>query len=147
MVTHQQGNDGSGTPSSTSPAPSPCDCGERASTGRVPYPALNSALDGLLPAGLQHYVGRQHVSRSSPTAPSPPTSSTAPVPSMEFTMHLCPIDGAVHDVAVDAIAFAYRGANFAPVIAGMWPDPADHEATTTWVRDYHAARDSHTSDG
>jgi len=25
------------------------------------------------------------------------------------------------------------------VIAGMWPDPADNEANTAWVRDYTAA--------
>jgi len=25
------------------------------------------------------------------------------------------------------------------VIAGMWPDPADNEANTQWVRDYFAA--------
>ena len=62
-------------------------------------------------------------------------------------MHLYPIDGAVHDVAADATAFAYRDANFAPVIAGMWPDPADNEANISWVRDYHAALEPHTSEG
>jgi hypothetical protein len=66
---------------------------------------------------------------------------------MESTMHLYPIDGAVHDVAVDATAFAYRGVNFAPVIAGMWPDPADNEANIAWVRDYHQALEPHTSGG
>ena len=39
----------------------------------------------------------------------------------------------------DATAFAYRDANFATVIAGMWPDPADNEKNTAWVRDYYAA--------
>jgi len=62
-------------------------------------------------------------------------------------MHLYPIDGAVHDVAVDATAFAYRDANFAPVIAGMWPNPADNEANISWVRDYHQALEPHTSEG
>ena len=48
---------------------------------------------------------------------------------------------------MDATAFAYRDANFAPVIAGVWPDPADNEANTKWVREYHAALEPHTSDG
>jgi hypothetical protein len=42
-------------------------------------------------------------------------------------------------VAPDATAFAYRDANFATVIAGMWPDPAGNEANIAWVRDYYDA--------
>jgi predicted enzyme related to lactoylglutathione lyase len=30
-------------------------------------------------------------------------------------------------------------ANFATVIAGMWPDPTQNEANTKWVRDYYDA--------
>src|SRR5205807_363411 len=44
-----------------------------------------------------------------------------------------------HDVAPDQTAFAYRDANFATVIAGMWPDPAQNSANTRWVRDYYDA--------
>jgi FAD/FMN-containing dehydrogenase len=42
-------------------------------------------------------------------------------------------------VAGDATAFGHRDANYAAVIAGMWPDPADNEANTAWVKDYYAA--------
>ena len=115
--------------------------------GRMPYPALNSAFDGLLPAGLQHYWKAAFQPELTDGAIATHLEHGPKVPAMESTMHLYPIDGAVHDVAVDATAFAYRGANFAPVIAGMWPDPADNEANTKWVRDYHAALEPHTSDG
>ena len=54
-------------------------------------------------------------------------------------MHLYPINGAAHDVAPDATAFGHRDANYACVIAGMWPDPADNEANTAWVKDFYAA--------
>ena len=54
-------------------------------------------------------------------------------------MHIYPINGAAHDVASDATAFAYRDANFATVIAGMWPDPADNDANIGWVRSYYDA--------
>ena len=37
------------------------------------------------------------------------------------------LDGACHRVAPGATAFAYRDANFATVIAGMWPDPAGNQ--------------------
>ena len=42
-------------------------------------------------------------------------------------------------MAADATAFGHRDANFALVIAGMWPDPAENTANTAWVRDYYAA--------
>jgi FAD/FMN-containing dehydrogenase len=115
--------------------------------GRMPYPALNSAFDGLLPAGLQHYWKAAFQPELTDGAIAVHLEHGPQVPAMESTMHLYPIDGAVHDVAEDATAFAYRGANFAPVIAGMWPDPADNDANTTWVREYHTALEPHTSDG
>jgi len=115
--------------------------------GRMPYPALNSAFDGLLPKGLQHYWKAAFQPELTDGAIAAHLEHGPKVPAMESTMHLYPIDGAVHDVAVDATAFAYRGANFAPVIAGMWPDPADNEANIAWVRDYHQALKPHTSEG
>ena len=115
--------------------------------GRMPYSALNSAFDGLLPAGLQHYWKAAFQPELTDGAIAVHLEHGPQVPAMESTMHLYPIDGAVHDIAADATAFAYRSANFAPVIAGMWPNPADNEANTKWVRDYHAALDPHSSDG
>jgi FAD/FMN-containing dehydrogenase len=115
--------------------------------GRMPYPALNSAFDGLLPKGLQHYWKAAFLPELTDGAIAAHVEHGPRVPAMESTMHLYPIDGAVQDVAADATAFAYRGANFAPVIAGMWPDPADNEANTGWVRDYHQALEPHASDG
>jgi FAD/FMN-containing dehydrogenase len=62
-------------------------------------------------------------------------------------VHIYPIDGACHRVAPDATAFAYRDANFATVIAGMWPDPADNEANIQWVRSYYDATAPYSEDG
>jgi hypothetical protein len=50
-------------------------------------------------------------------------------------------------VAPGDTAFAYRDASFATVIAGMWPDPADNESATKWVRDYYAATAPHSEEG
>ncbi len=115
--------------------------------GRMPYPALNGAFDGLLPAGLQHYWKAAFLPELTDGAIAAHLEHGPKVPAMQSTMHLYPIDGAVQDVASDATAFAYRDADFAPVIAGMWSDPADNEANTEWVRDYHAALEPHTSAG
>jgi hypothetical protein len=62
-------------------------------------------------------------------------------------VHLYPINGAVHDVGPQDTAFAYRDANFAGVIAGMWLDPADNEANIGWVRDFYAATAPQSEEG
>jgi hypothetical protein len=69
------------------------------------------------------------------------------VPTMNATMHLYSINGAVSRVAPDATAFSYRDATFASVIAGAWPDPADNEANIKWVRDYSDATAPHSEEG
>jgi FAD/FMN-containing dehydrogenase len=107
--------------------------------GPMPYPALNAAFDALVPPGLQHYWKANFVNELSDEIIDAHLQHGPNVPVVNSTMHIYPINGAVHDVAADATAFAYRDANFATVIAGMWPDPADNEANTAWVRDYYDA--------
>ena len=106
--------------------------------GPMPYPALNSAFDGLVPPGLQHYW-KASFGELTDDAIGAHLEYGPKIPTMNSAMHIYPIDGAVHRVASDATAFAYRDTNFATVLAGMWPDPADNEANTAWVRDYYAA--------
>jgi len=107
--------------------------------GAMPYPALNAAFDGLYPTGLQHYWKANFVKELSDQAIDAHVEHGTKVPAMTSTMHIYPINGACHDVASDQTAFAYRDANFATVIAGMWPDPAQNSANTRWVREYYDA--------
>jgi FAD/FMN-containing dehydrogenase len=115
--------------------------------GEMPYAALNSAFDPLVPPGLQHYWKAAYVDDLTDEAIAVHMEHGPKVPTVNSTVHLYPIDGAVHDVAADATAFGHRDANFAPVIAGMWPDPADNERNTQWVRDYYAAIAPHSQAG
>ena len=105
----------------------------------MPYPALNTLFDPLLPPGMQHYWKANFVKELSDEAIDAHLEHGPKVPSMQSTMHLYPINGACHRLAPDQTAFAYRDANFATVIAGMWPDPAENTANTKWVRDYYDA--------
>ena len=107
--------------------------------GSMPYPALNSAFDALLPPGLQHYWKADFVKELTDDAIPLHVEHGSQVPVVNSTVHLYPIDGAVQQVQPDETAFAYRDVSFACVIAGMWPDPADNEANTKWVRDYWSA--------
>lgn len=115
--------------------------------GPMPYAALNSAFDGLVPPGLQHYWKAAFVRELTDDAIAAHMEHGPKVPTVNSTVHLYPINGAVHDIAADATAFGHRDAAFAPVIAGMWPDPADNERNTAWVREYHAAIAPHSEEG
>jgi len=107
--------------------------------GPMPYPALNAAFDPLVPPGLQHYWKANFVKELTDDAIEAHLAHGPKVPVVNSTVHIYPINGACHRVAPDGTAFAYRDANFATVIAGMWPDPAQNKANITWVRDYYAA--------
>lgn len=115
--------------------------------GPMPYPALNSAFDGLVPAGLQHYWKANFVRELTDEAIDAHVEHGPKVPAVNSTMHLYPINGAAQRFGPDDAAFGHRDATFSPVIAGMWPDPADNEANIAWVRDYHAATAPHSEAG
>jgi FAD/FMN-containing dehydrogenase len=107
--------------------------------GPMPYPAINSAFDALVPAGLQHYWKANFVKELTDEAIAAHLEHGPKIPAVNSTVHIYPINGAVQDIAPEATAFAYRDANFATVIAGMWPDPADNDANIAWVRGFYEA--------
>ena len=113
----------------------------------MPYPALNGAFDGLVPPGIQHYWKAVFVRELTDNAIEAHLEHGPKIPVVNSTMHIYPINGAVHDVPADATAFGHRDAKFATVIAGMWPDPAQNKANTKWVRDYYAALAPHSEKG
>ncbi|MFD7911845.1 FAD-binding oxidoreductase [Streptomyces sp. NPDC059752] len=115
--------------------------------GPMPYPALNSAFDALVPPGLQHYWKANFVTELSDDVIDAHLRHAPGLPAVNSTVHIYPINGACHRVAPDATAFAYRDASFATVIAGMWPDPAINESATAWVRDYYEATAPHSEEG
>jgi FAD/FMN-containing dehydrogenase len=115
--------------------------------GPMPYPALNSAFDALVPPGLQHYWKANFVTELTDDAIAAHLEHGPKVPAVNSTVHIYPINGACHRVAADATSFAYRDATFATVIAGMWPDAADNDANIAWVKDYYAATAPHSESG
>jgi FAD/FMN-containing dehydrogenase len=115
--------------------------------GEMPYPVLNTAFDELLPAGLQHYWKASFARDLSDAAIAVHADHGARVPAIQCAVHLYPINGAVQRVGADETAFAYRDVNFAPVIAGMWDDPADNERNIAWVRGYYEALEPYSAEG
>jgi len=115
--------------------------------GPMPYPALNGMFDALVPPGLQHYWKANFNSELTDEAIEGHLQHAPGLPAVNSTVHLYPINGACHRVAPGDTAFAYRDATFATVIAGMWPDPAENEKNTQWVRDYYDATAPYSESG
>jgi FAD/FMN-containing dehydrogenase len=110
-----------------------------AAVGPMPYPALNSLFNDLVPAGLQQYWKGHFMRDLSDGAIEAHVQQAADVPCVQSGTFIYPLDGAPQRVAPDATAFAHRDARFAMVIAGAWPDPADNARNMAWVRRYYAA--------
>jgi FAD/FMN-containing dehydrogenase len=113
----------------------------------MPYPALNSMFDPLVPPGLQHYWKASFATELTDGAIAAHAEHGPKVPYLSSTMHIYPINGACHRVPSEATAFSYRDATFATVIAGMWQNPADNEKNTQWVKDYYKALEPHSLAG
>lgn len=112
--------------------------------GPVPYPALQSLFDGLYPPGYQWYWKGDFVRELSDKAIAE-HRRFAEVPTPASTMHLYPVDGAVHRKGKDETAWDYRDANWSMVIAGVDPDPANTDRITKWARDYWQALHPHSA--
>jgi FAD/FMN-containing dehydrogenase len=113
----------------------------------MPLPAVNSLFDPLYPAGLHWYWRADFVNELSDAAIAGHVTHGAALPTMHSTMHLYPIDGAVHRVGRTETAFSYREANWAAVIVGVDPDPANSARITTWCRNYFDAVHPYSAGG
>ena len=107
--------------------------------GPIPYPALNSMFDDLVPKGLHHYWKADFVTDLSDEAIEVHARYGPDVPNVQSLVHIYPLNGAVHDVASDATAFAQRDVRFVHIIAGMDADGANLPARKAWVQEYWRA--------
>jgi FAD/FMN-containing dehydrogenase len=108
--------------------------------GPMPYPALQSMFDEMYyPPGLQWYWKADFVEELSNEAIAIHREYGSALPTELCTMHLYPIDGAVHDVGRKDTAFSFRDVTWSRVIVGVDPDPANAERISRWAKDYWAA--------
>jgi len=113
----------------------------------LPYPAINTLFDDLLPSGLHHYWKGSFARELSDGAINVHAEHGPLCPTVESGAFLFPIDGACQRVGPTDTAFAYRDAAFSNVVAAIWPDAADDEANRAWARDYHEALQPHSEAG
>ncbi|OEJ23718.1 oxidoreductase [Streptomyces agglomeratus] len=105
-------------------------------TTPMPYPALQSMFDTLIPAGLQWYWRGHFFDRITDEAIDVHAKYAENLPTELSLMHLYPVDGAAGRVAPDDTAWSYRDAVWSAVIAGVDPDPANARAVKQWCVDY-----------
>jgi FAD binding domain/Berberine and berberine like len=113
----------------------------------MPFPALQSAFDGLYPKGEQWYWRADFVEEIPDEAVAAHARFGPEMPTMKSTMHLYPIDGAAHDAGASDTAWAYRDANWGSVFAGVDPDPANAAAIRNWSIDYFEALHPYSAGG
>jgi FAD/FMN-containing dehydrogenase len=111
--------------------------------GYIPFPAIQSLFDPLLPKGMQWYWKGDFVKELTDEAIDIHLEFSAKSPSELSLTHFYPIDGAVHRVAGDAMAWSCRDATWSMVIAAIDPDPAKADALRVWAKDYWEAIHPH----
>jgi FAD/FMN-containing dehydrogenase len=115
--------------------------------GPMPHPVLQSMFDGLYPPGLQWYWRADFVKELTDAAIAEHVKYGSRVPTMHSTMHLYPINGAAHRPGRNDTAFSFRDANFAEVIVGVDPDPANNERIISWTKQYWEALHPYSAGG
>ncbi|WP_431966725.1 FAD-binding oxidoreductase [Actinacidiphila sp. bgisy160] len=116
-------------------------------TSPMPYPALQSLFDGLMPKGLQWYWRGDFFDSIPDEAIGVHEQHGHNLPTGLSTMHLYPIDAATRQVGTDDTAWAYRHAVWSGVIAGIDPEPANAELIRQWCVDYWTDLHPHSMGG
>ena len=113
----------------------------------MPFPALNSAFDGLYPPGDQWYWRSDFVAEIPDEAVAVHAEFGRSLPNLKSTMHLYPVDGAAAKVPKDATAWSYRDARWVQVTVGVDPDPAAIGPAKEWALAYWDALHPHSMGG
>lgn len=113
----------------------------------MPFPALQSAFDGLYPPGDQWYWRADFVNELPDAAIVEHQRFAAALPTPQSTMHLYPIDGAAHRPQQADTPFSYRDAQWGEVIVGVSPDAKDAPKITAWTKNYWDALHPYSAGG
>jgi len=115
--------------------------------GTMPHPALQSFFDPIYPPGLQWYWRADFVKDLSDKAVGLHVEHGSRLPTMHSTMHLYPVNGAVHRIGKSETAFSYRDVTWAEVIVGVDPDPGNKDKIVGWTKEYWDALHPYSAGG
>ena len=115
--------------------------------GEMPYPAIQTLFDGLMPPGLQWYWRADFFSEIGPEARANHKKYGSIIHTPLSQMHMYPLSGAASRPAATDTPWAYRDAKYAGVFVGVDPDPANAEKITNWAKEYQEALHPFSSGG
>lgn len=115
--------------------------------GEMPYPAMQSLFDGLLPPGFQWYWRADFFNEIGAELREQHLKFGSKIPSLLSQMHMYPISGAASRVGAEETPWAYRDAKYAGVICGVDPDPKNGDKITKWCKEYWEALHPYSSGG
>lgn len=115
--------------------------------GPLPFTALQSIFDPLMPPGMQWYWNHDFFIEMTDEAIDTALKHFAQVPNWQCAMHFYSVNGAVHKVGRNATAWNFREANFSQVIVGVDFDPANKEKITKWSKAYWQAMHPYSAGG
>ena len=118
-----------------------------AHVGEMPFPALQSMFDGLLPPGLQWYWRADFFNDLGPEVRAQHLKYGSKIPTPLSQMHLYPLTGAASRVGAEDTPWAYRDAKYAGVYIGVDPDPKNADKITKWSKEYQEALHPYSAGG
>jgi hypothetical protein len=107
--------------------------------GPMPYPVINTLLDGAFPKGALNYWKSAFFTELSDAAVQTMVDAFEATPSIMTGMVVEHFHGAVTRVDPTATAFPHRQPGYNLAITGEWLDPSETEANVRWVRETFAA--------
>ena len=107
--------------------------------GRMPYPVMNTLLDGGFPDGALNYWLSSFTSGLSDDLIDVAVERFATVPSPMSAVLLEHFHGAVTRVGATETAVPHRDEGWNLVLPSVWTDPAGTEANVAWTRETFAA--------
>ena len=113
----------------------------------LPFAGLQGFFDQFYPKGMQGYWRADFVNELPDAAIAAHREHAERMTPGSSTMHLYPIDGAVHDVGESDTAWANRDVQWAEVIYGTEPEPERADAVRQWTLDYFDATHPYSATG
>jgi FAD/FMN-containing dehydrogenase len=111
--------------------------------GQMPYPVMNTLLDGGYPAGALNYWLSSFTEGLPDALIDTMVERFASVPSPMTAMLLEHFHGAVTRVGVTDTAVPHRAEGWNLLIPSVWMDPAANDENIAWTRETHGALRPH----
>ncbi len=107
--------------------------------GPIAYTELQTMFDGLLPRGMHHYWKTVFLRELPQEAIDVHLEYGPRIANVNTTMHMYPLNGAVHRIGPNETAFNYRDVQYAINIVGVAEDAEQLQPIRQWVREYFDA--------